>query len=131
MRAIAGSEEDLCFLLARYMKLKHPNVLFHFDFGSGTKLTMGQAVKQKRLNGRAWPDLFIAARNQSGLGNYNGLFLELKREGERLWKRDGAPASEHIGEQSATLEALTNEGYMAEFAVGYDNAVSLIESYLL
>ena len=66
------------------------------DFGSGIKLTMGQAVKQKRQNGgrRAWPDMFIAEpmpRCVDGSWNheYNGLFIELKKEGTRIKKKNG------------------------------------------
>jgi hypothetical protein len=56
------SEADLHIQVADYLRLQYPGVLFHSDFGSGAKLTLGQAVRQKRLNGgrRAWPDLHIA-----------------------------------------------------------------------
>lgn len=56
------SEADLQVQIADYLRLQYPNVMFHSDFGSGIKLTMGQAIKQKRQNGgrRAWPDMFIA-----------------------------------------------------------------------
>lgn len=56
------TELELQAQVADYIRLQYPTVIFHSDFGSGIKLTMGQAIKQKRLNGgrRAWPDLFIA-----------------------------------------------------------------------
>lgn len=55
-------ESDLQVAVADYIRLKYPNALFHSDFGSGIKMTKGQAIKQKRQNGgrRGWPDLFIA-----------------------------------------------------------------------
>jgi hypothetical protein len=131
MRSVR-SEEELTFQLAQYMRLKHPTVLYHFDFGAGTHLSMGQAAKQKRLNSRAWPDLFIAKSTMFD-GTTNpcaGLFLELKRDGTRLKKRDGSWANEHTAEQAAVLDQLRDEGYYAEFAVGYEEAVSYIERYL-
>lgn len=56
------TESELQVMVADYIRLQYPNVLFHSDFGSGVKLTKGQAIKQKRQNGgrRAWPDMFIA-----------------------------------------------------------------------
>ena len=55
-------ESDLQIMVADYLRLRYPKVLFHSDFGSGIKLTKGQAMKQKRQNGgrRGWPDMFIA-----------------------------------------------------------------------
>jgi hypothetical protein len=56
------NESDLQIMVADYLRLQYPDVLFHSDFGSGIKLTIGQAAKQKRQNGgrRSWPDMFIA-----------------------------------------------------------------------
>lgn len=56
------TESDLQVQVADYLRLKYPDVLFHSDFGSGVKLTLGQAVKQKRQNGgrKSYPDMFIA-----------------------------------------------------------------------
>lgn len=56
------TELELQAQVADYIRLQYPDVIFHSDFGSGIKLTMGQAIKQKRLNGgrRAWPDMFLA-----------------------------------------------------------------------
>lgn len=56
------TESDLQIQVAEYLVRQYPDVMFHSDFGSGTKLTPGQAKKQKRQNGgrRAWPDMTIA-----------------------------------------------------------------------
>lgn len=135
------TESQIQEALADYLRLKHPDVLFHSDFGSGVKLTMGQAVRQKRLNGgrRAWPDMFIAEPqfkviriNDPNLvtRQYHGLFIELKKEGTRLKKKNGEWASDHIAEQAKVLSELRASGYEAQFAVGYDEAVAIIENYL-
>lgn len=130
-------EEVIQQQVADYLKLQYPNVLFHSDFGSGIKLTMGQAVKQKRLNGgrRAWPDMFIAEpmpRCVDGSWNYeyNGLFIELKKEDSRLRKKNGEWASQHIAEQAEILDRLEFRGYKASFACGFDEAKKLIDDYL-
>jgi hypothetical protein len=155
-------EIDLQQQVADYIRLKYPSVIFHSDFGSGIKLTMGQAIKQKRLNGgrRSWPDMFLAepyipkaycrelteeerkeAEEKLGdldgiacakfLYSYYGLFIELKREGTRIFKKDGKlVADEHIREQFDMLHDLRQRGYAAEFACGYEEAVALIDDYM-
>ena len=128
------SEADLQVQVADYLRLQYPNVMFHSDFGSGIKLTMGQAIKQKRQNGgrRAWPDMFIAEPRFGTRRNKDqaGLFIELKKEGVRLKKKNGEWGSDHIKEQAELLSELKKRGYMAEFAVGFDEAINLIDEYL-
>lgn len=135
-------EIDLQQQVADYIRLQYPSVIFHSDFGSGIKLTMGQAIKQKRLNGgrRSWPDMFIAEQSVRhedvsdhaiGEWNYAGLFIELKREGTRIFKKDGKlVADEHIREQFDMLHDLRARGYAAEFACGFDEAKKLIDDYM-
>lgn len=134
------TENELQQQVADYLRVKYPKIMFHSDFGSGVKLTMGQAVRQKRLNGgrRAWPDMFIAEARPKDADDfeegmyygYFGLFVELKKEGCRLKKKDGSWASEHIAEQAEVLEKLRLRGYAAEFAVGFDQAKTIIDNYL-
>lgn len=59
-----------------------------------------------------------------------GLFIELKKDGTRLKKKNGEWASDHIAEQAKVLYELRIAGYEAVFAVGYDEAVAIIENYL-
>lgn len=131
------SEAELQASVAMYLRTRYPNVMFHSDFGSGIKLQPWQARAQKIQNGgrRAWPDMFIAHPVDVDYGQiswrrYSGLFLELKKEGTRLQKRNGEWASEHIYEQALVLEELKTRGYRAEFAVGYPQAINIINEYL-
>lgn len=114
--------------VATYIRLHYPTVLFHSDYGSGLKLTAGQAIVQKRMNGglRGWPDMFIAESRY----RYNGLFIELKKDGTRLKKKDGTWASKHLEEQNEMLNKLQHKGYAAYFAVGYKEAIGIIDDYL-
>lgn len=166
------SESDLQIQVADYLRLQYPDVMFHSDYGSGAKLTPGQAIKQKRQNGgrRAWPDMFIAEYvfdnttepfgtdlrplfkryencaveigDEIGL-NYIlcGLYLELKKEGEKLYpglraknrfkSKDGKEyKNEHLMEQADCLYDLRQRGYCAEFAIGFDEAKKIIDEYL-
>jgi hypothetical protein len=146
-----SSEADLQVQVADYLRLQYPSVMFHSDYGSGIKLTMGQAIKQKRQNGgrRAWPDMFIAEprgvkasckviqpgdsviKEAQFIEQKYGLFLELKKAGTRIFKKDGTlVANEHIREQFDLLEQLRRKGYVAEFACGFDEAKRIIDGYL-
>ena len=123
------SEADLQVQVADYLRLQYPDVMFHSDYGSGIKLTMGQAIKQKRQNGgrRAWPDMALAEPR----GKYHGAYIELKRPGTRIFKKDGTQvADEHIREQFDVIEQLRKRGYIAEFACGFDEAKEIIDNYL-
>ncbi len=121
-------KSDVQVMLADYLAIHYPKVIFHSDFGSGVKLSFYQANLQKRQNGgrRAWPDMFIA----KPCGKYAGLFVELKRDGTRIKKRDGTYASDHIAEQAKLLSLLEDQGYLAVFAVGFNEARRIIDAYL-
>lgn len=132
------TEADLQIQVADYLRLRYPKVIFHSDFGSGIKLTMRQAARQKRMNGgqRGYPDIFVAKpilgfdKDKQPFYKH-GLFLELKREGTRILKKDGTyVADKHIREQAQMLEELCRLGYVACFAVGYEQAVTIIDNYL-
>lgn len=129
-------ESDLQVMVADYLRLRYPSVLFHSDFGSGIKLTQGQAMKQKRQNGgrRGWPDIFIAQpmfnKKDNIYNGFFGMFLELKKEGTRIYKKDGSFASPHIEEQARMLDALTRKGYYTQFGIGFEDCKKKIDDYL-
>ena len=120
------NEEATHKLICQYLKARYPNVLFNTDL-SGIKLTMGQAVKVKALRScKGFPDIVIyEPRN-----GYHGLFIELKREGEKIYKKDGTPVSEHVKEQLEVIEKLLWLGYQACICVGFEEAKNVINKYL-
>ena len=121
------SEHQMYEQIARYLQLQYPEVIYRFDLAADLKLTAGQAAKHKRIhNRRGYPDLFIA-EPKNGL---HGLFIELKKAGTRLKKKDGTWASSHLEEQNEVLNALQKKGYAAYFAVGFEEAKDIIDDYL-
>ncbi len=163
------SESELQEAVAKYIVQQYPDVLFHSDFGSGTKLTKNQAARQKRQNGyrKGWPDMVIAEPRIYGSifencsiekwrtqtenctdeinAFFSGLFLELKKSGTKLirdknarkilkgetkLRKKGDWWNSHIEEQAKVLEQLRERGYVAEFAVGFDEAKRIIDEYL-
>jgi hypothetical protein len=119
-------EYQICKDIAQYLRLQYPAVLFHFDL-AGLNLSRAQAGMMKAIQShRGFPDLFIA---EPRLG-YNGLFIEVKAEGTRLYKKNFEAATPHIAEQSEFMDALRIKGYKCEFGVGWDECHKIIDQYL-
>ena len=125
-------EIELYRQVAHYLNTKHPKVIYHFDLSGVHNPSRTTRGIYKSLNGSGFPDLFIAKPVFAAktVDTYSGLFLELKADGTRVRKRDGSFASEHLTEQAATLDALERAGFAAKFAVGFDAAVELIDTYM-
>jgi hypothetical protein len=112
--------------ISDYLIYQYHKILFHFDI-TGVGLSKAQAGMMKYIQKRkGWPDLFIAEPRKG----YLGLFIELKVEGTKLFKKDGQPVNDHITEQKEMLFALIGKGYMAEFGIGFDETKKIIDNYL-
>ena len=120
-------EQRLQNQVCDYLRLQYPSVMFMIS-PSGIKLTIGQAksVKRNQNPSKGWPDLFIASPNTM----YCGLFIELKADGTRIFKRNGEFSSDHIEIQAAVHGVLHMKKYKACFAVGFDQAKKIIDEYL-
>lgn len=122
-------EANIYQSIVKYLSYAYPRVIFRFDFAAGMKMTKGQAIKHSLLNPhRGYPDLFICEAR----GDYHGLFLEIKRKGESPYLKDGQTLKKniHLLEQSKILSTLQKKGYLAEFAVGFDECMEKIDNYL-
>jgi len=112
--------------IATYLTLQYPRVLYHFD-PTGLNLSKAQAGMLKAIQkDRGYPDLFIIEPRNG----FHGLFLEIKPEGTRLFKKDGTAVNPHIQEQDGYLCILRALGFDAHFAVGFDDAKEKIDTYL-
>ena len=129
-------EHYIYLQIADYMRYQYPKVIYRFDLAADLKLSIGQAKKHKRLQGRrGYPDLFIAQPkrilNEAIRATWAGLFLEIKRPDVKIRKKNGdLVANEHIREQAALLDELRKRGYEAHFACGFDEAKKIIDEYL-
>jgi hypothetical protein len=123
-----NKEYTVCKQLAEYLRWQYKEVIYHFD-QAGLAISKAQAGMMKAIqHGRGFPDLMILHPGKEN--KYHGFFLELKADGERLLKKDGTFASEHIKEQYKYMEKLHKAGYKCMFAVGFDEAKKLIDEYL-
>ena len=156
------TEHQLYEQIAAYLQVQYPGVVYRFDLAADLKLTPGQARKHKKLHPyRGYPDFFLAKpkrRDISVMIDFtavdmngkkfkpeivvaNGLFLELKKDGEtlhpgprakkRFLSLDGKEyKNEHLREQADVLFKLREEGYAAEFSIGFDETIKKIDEYL-
>ena len=123
------SEERVQEMLAQYIAMKYPHAIFHSDYGSGSFLRYGQAIKQKRQNAgrRGFPDLQIC----EPIDRWHSFFLEIKKEGIRIVRRDGKLyADEHIREQASMIEQLRQRGFWADFGIGFDDCCAKVDAYM-
>lgn len=121
-------EYYVAMAVSQYLKIQYPNVIFRFD-QAGYNLSIAQAGMNKAIQMREfkYPDLFIAKPNKE----FAGLFIELKAEGQKLYKKDGYTfVSEHLEGQAMALHYLLKAGYDAYFAIGFDQAKSIIDNYM-
>lgn len=121
-------EESLQIRVAYYLKHTYPTIKFQSDFSAGCKLTLGQAVRNSRMQcGRKMPDMFIAFPN----GKYAGMYLELKKSREGVYLKDGSLSNgKHIQEQAKVHEELRSIGYWCDFVCGIEEAIKAIDTYL-
>lgn len=121
-------EENLQLAVCNYIRLKYPNVVFFCDLSSGMKLAIHVAARNKKMKSEnGIPDLFIARKKPP----YNGLFLELKKEGYKIFKKDGkTPVNEHIEQQMKVHDKLRLEGFRVEFGIGLADCIHRIHDYM-
>ena len=123
MKPEALLQKQVC----QYLKLQYPKMIFHSDYSAGLHLPIWLAVRRKELNSdRGLPDLYILKRK----GNLSGLVLELKIDGEKLYKKNGEYKTEHIKEQAEILLRLRAENWAACFGIGFDSCKWIIDTYL-
>jgi hypothetical protein len=128
----------------QYVSLRYRDVPLRTDYAAGLGLNKVQARKHARMQGntRAWPDIQLA----KPVKLYAGLFIELKAPDVELFmRRDGTTirqddykvrlkgdwANIHYEEQAKMLEKLRQQGYWADFAVGFDEFQAIVDQYML
>ena len=119
-------ENDLHIAICKYLQNQYPKVLFTSE-SSGLRVTISQARKLKSMRScSGLPDIMIFEPRK----NCHGLFLEVKREGTTIYKKNGElTADKHIREQEEILHQLKEKGYFAEFVVGFEEAKAIIDYY--
>ena len=131
-RASLPSEDDVQAMFSQHIEwhgaaLRRLRAVWTFNYLAGVRLPLHIAVRAKRLGvKRALPDFEMKLR----AGEHVGLAIELKRPDVKLTKLNGEWATKHIAEQADTLASLREQGWRAEFALGYDEARRMFDAYL-
>ena len=123
------SHKEIELAIAAYLKRKYPHLIYRFDLAADLKLTMGQAVQNKRLQmkDRGYPDLFIAEPKKG----FHGLYIEIKTSRDEVFKKNrGMRGNKHIMEQWVMMSRLERKGYAVEWGLGFQDAINKIENYL-
>ena len=121
-------EESLAQKVSKWLAIQHKNIIYRFDVGADVKLSIPQATKLARLQGRwskGYPDLLILKPNK----RHAGLFIELKMTSP--YKKDGQlKKDKHLETQANMHTKLREAGYYATFATGFDEVKDIISEYL-
>lgn len=139
-RQSVAKESSVYRQVAQWLKSEHPKLIYRWDASADMKLTLGQAVRLKSLQmvDRGYPDLFLAFTYRVFCQEtfyheirYAGAYFEIKKDGEKLYKKDGiTPINEHVSEQMAMLNRLQENGYYTDFAFGFEDTKTKITNYL-
>lgn len=122
--------------LAQYMRMQYPEAVYHFDLAGVNNPSRYTRNLYGRLNRPAWPDFFLAESapyysTDGSVEYYSGLFIEIKKEGVKVYKKDGnIRADDHLKAQEKMLHKLSKRGYFTSFASGFDECKQLVDEYL-
>lgn len=118
-------EEKIQIELFSWLSDKYPHVLAISE-PSGVRVSMGLATKLKKMRSKhTHLDVYCL----EPVGDYCGLAVELKAK--NIYKKDGSLyKDEHLEDQQNTINLLREKGYYATFAVGFNEARTIIEDYL-
>lgn len=122
-----GIHQRVC----RYLDKNYPHIIYHSDYAAGLHLSEHQASVNKSIqSGPGFPDLTIYAKSRG----YTGLALELKADGVTVILKTGQnkgrlTSNPHIRLQASVLRKLNDEGWYANFAIGYHQATHIIDWY--
>ena len=131
-------ELDIHKRLCSHIRKTYPHVIFHSDFGANIDMTEHQAKTNKALQSEdKFPDLtvFAPGRINPKTGQpYIGLALELKKDGTPVILKIGKDKgkltkSEHIRAQARTLRKLNEQGWYANFGIGYEQSKKFVDWY--
>lgn len=120
-------EYNLQKQICKYLRIQYPNILFYSDTVAQVKLTMPQAVRNKAIQkeGFKMPDLVILEPR----AQWNALFIELKKESPFL-RNGNLSSNTHLQAQAQSIEQLQSKGYCAQFAWSFEQAKSIIDTYM-
>ncbi len=117
-------EDNTTINILQYCKLAHPRLYSSvIKIHNEGKRSRSTNMLLPKLGFRAGAsDLFFALPTD----NFAGLFMEIKKDG---WKYTKAQ-EEHIQRQQEFIDQMNANGYLADWAIGTDAGILLINKYM-
>jgi len=123
-----GKEDLLQRAVIEYCELQY-NVT-PICMGTEGKKSAFEQFKFKWMGGRKGvSDLFIPKANLQ----FSGLFIELKKEGAKIWKKDGtlyASNKDHHQRQLDFIDEMNAANYFSQLCIGFDETKEVIDYYM-
>lgn len=117
------AEQKEHIVICKYLAIKYPNLLW-WHTPNESKKTPFERFLFSEMGGKAGVSDFIILEPNS---KYKGLFIELKASNKKIFKKDG---SCYYESQNKFIKQCNERGFFACFAVGYEDAINIIENYL-
>ena len=123
-----SSIQRKCIALIRSLD----STAFHLvNAQSKSKSTVGQqmaAIKEGFIAGQS--DIIInrICYDVATKTLCKGMFLELKKEGSKIYKKDGTFVNKHIEKQNKYMQKYGKD-YFCNFGIGYDHAEKIIKHF--
>lgn len=122
-----GKEDILQRQVIEYLELKYK--VTPICMGTEGKKSPFERFKFKWMGGQSGvSDLFIPVPRSI----YSGLFIELKKEGAKIFKKDGslyASNKDHHQRQLDFINEMNRRGYYAGLCIGFEEAKKVIDEY--
>jgi len=115
--------------VSKWLRHNHPLLYFQTDFAAGLHLPINIAtIRASQAPDMKVLDITILKARKP----YHGLVIELKKDGESPFLKDGITlkSNNHLRSQNQSIEILRGDGYYATFSVGFDETILVIERYL-
>lgn len=126
LKKVRESERRIHKRVAAYLRHNYPDIRFHTSLDGEAMGTSQRAHVGYLQWGSGFPDLLIFKGN----GQHVGLALEIKKDGESPYKKDGTlKAGKHLREQEGWIRYLRAQNWKAEFGVGYSECIDIILEY--
>jgi hypothetical protein len=124
---IITNEDRVHIQVIQWLQYAYPRAIFHSD-AAGELMTASMRIRQSKVNMKemSWPDLEIPEAHRG----FFGMYVEIKREGEQLYKANGTLKNDHLERQAHILGKLTARNYYAIFAKGFEEITQQITWYL-
>jgi len=115
--------------VCKFLNKDYPTVLYLSDTIASCKLTKPQGNRNKAIqkHGFKTPDIIIF----EPVGDFSGLFIELKTESPYLKGSMKLKKNEHIEAQENTMNQLRQKGYYCSFSWTFEQTKNIINNYLL